>query len=265
MTSRRPPFGTMMGFTTLLLYCLLTPGPVAAQGSDIFDLVILNGRVMDPETGFDQIANVGISGDRIAIITTEAIRGRRTIDATGHMVAPGFIDILSSIAPRRKAHEDKAGDGVTTAIGLHGGPMDIPGYIARHEAIGPVVNYAATVGHEVIRDAVGITDRYAAATPEQIPQMMDLARQAIRDGAVGIGFGLNYTPGASYEEVFAMFQVAGEFGVMAAPPCPLQGRRLSPDHEPGHHGGPLHGRRHRRFAPVGPPDLQYCGIGAPEH
>jgi len=57
------------------------------------------------------------------------------------MVAPGFIDILSTIRPERKAHEDKAGDGVTTAIGILGGPMDIDGYVARQEAARPVVNY----------------------------------------------------------------------------------------------------------------------------
>jgi N-acyl-D-aspartate/D-glutamate deacylase len=223
MTTRRWSFRATLGLIALSLSLLLPPGPAAAQESPTYDLVILNGRVMDPETGFDQTANVGINGDRIAIITTDAISGHRTIDATGHMVAPGFIDILSSIARRRKAHEDKAGDGVTTAIGIHGGPLDIPGYIASQEAVGPVVNYAATVGHNTIRGAVGITDRYAAATPEQIPEMKELARQAIRDGAVGIGFGLNYTPGASYEETFAMFEVAGEFGVMAAPHARYKG------------------------------------------
>ena len=104
---------------SLMLLPLLGAGAVAAQES--YDLVILNGRVMDPETGRDEIANVGINGDHIAVITTASIQGRKTIDATGHMVAPGFIDILSSIRAQRKAHEDKAGDGVTTAIGLHGG------------------------------------------------------------------------------------------------------------------------------------------------
>ena len=193
------------------------------MAQETYPLVILNGRVMDPETSRDQVANVGIRGDRIAVITTANIRGRDTIDATGHMVAPGFIDILSSIRPERKAHEDKAGDGVTTAIGIHGGPMDIDGYVARQEAARPVVNYAATVDHREIREAVGITDRYAAAAPEQIPEMKELAREAIRNGAVGIGFGLNYSPGASYEEVFAMFQVAGEFGVMAAPHARYKG------------------------------------------
>jgi dihydroorotase len=212
-------------FSAALWAILLSGGlrPQEASSQTPYDLVILNGRVMDPETGFDQIANVGITGDRIAIITTDPIQGRKVLDATGHMVAPGFIDILSSIARRRKAHEDKAGDGVTTAIGLHGGPLDIQGYVRSQEGVGPVVNYAATVDHRAIREAVGITDRYQAATPEQIPAMKELARQAIRDGAVGIGFGLNYSPGASYEETFAMFQVAGEFGVMAAPHARYKG------------------------------------------
>ena len=56
------------------------------------DVVILNGRVMDPETEYDQVANVGIKDGRIAVITQDAIQGRQTIDASGHVVAPGFID-----------------------------------------------------------------------------------------------------------------------------------------------------------------------------
>jgi dihydroorotase len=103
---------------------------------------------------------------------------------------------------------------VTTAIGLHGGPLDVAGYVEAQRAVGPVVNYAATVDHRDARQTAGITDRYAAATPEQIPVMKDLVRAAIRAGAVGVGFGLNYSPGASYEETFAMFEVAGEEGGM---------------------------------------------------
>ena len=57
-----------------------------------YDLVILNGRVMDPESGLDALRNVGILGDKIAIITEETIKGKETIDATGHVVAPGFIE-----------------------------------------------------------------------------------------------------------------------------------------------------------------------------
>jgi dihydroorotase len=195
-----------------------TPGgnETGLNQEEPYDIVILGGRVMDPETDRDEVANVGIRGDRIAIITVDSIQGARAIAARGHIVAPGFIDLLSSIRPERKAHEDKAADGVTTAVGLHGGPLDIEAYVQRQEAARPVVNYAATVDHRAVREAAGATDLYAPALPEQIPDMKDLARQAIRDGAVGVGFGLNYSPGASYEETFAMFEVAAEEGGMVA-------------------------------------------------
>ncbi len=76
------------------------------------------------------------------------------------------------------------------------------------------------MSHAELREAVGATDRYVPATPEQVEAMRPLAVQAIRDGAVGIGFGINYTPGASYEEVFALFEVAAAEGV----PCHLHAR-----------------------------------------
>lgn len=190
------------------VWLLFSADPVAAQV--VYDVVISGGRVVDPETGRDEIANVGIIGDRIAAITTESLRGGRVIDATGHIVAPGFIDILSGIAARRVAHEDKVADGVTTTFGMHGGPLDVAGYVSEQEAIGPVVNFARTVDHRAVRAAAGATDEYAPALPEQIPVMKELARRAIWAGAVGIGFGLNYSPGTSYEEVYAMFEVAAE-------------------------------------------------------
>jgi len=65
----------------------------AATGAEDFDLVILNGRVKDPETMYDAVANVGVKDGRVAVITKDKITGKETIDATGHVVAPGFIDI----------------------------------------------------------------------------------------------------------------------------------------------------------------------------
>ena len=203
---------------SVFLLSLILPAPAVAQ--ELYDTVILGGRVIDPETGRDEIANVGILADQIRAITTDDIQGRRTIDASGQIVAPGFIDILASIRLDREAHEFKIGDGVTTVLGMHGGSVDVPEYARQHAAVGPLVNYAATVSHSELREAVGATDRYAPATPEQIEAMRPLAVQAIRDGAVGIGFGINYTPGASYEEIFALFEVAAAEGV----PCHLHAR-----------------------------------------
>lgn len=73
----------------LALAVMLSSGAAVAQD---YDLVILNGRVMDPETNYDAIANVGIKGDRISAIAAKSIKGKRTIDAKGLVVAPGFID-----------------------------------------------------------------------------------------------------------------------------------------------------------------------------
>jgi dihydroorotase len=203
---------------SVFLLSMILPAPAFAQ--ELYDVVILGGRVMDPETGRDEIANVGIRGDTIHAITVDDIRGRKTIDASGQIVAPGFIDILASMRFDKAAHEFKIGDGVTTVLGMHGGPIDVAEYSRRHAAVGPLVNFGATVSHAELREAVGAMDRYAPATPEQIEAMRPLAIQAIRDGAVGIGFGINYTPGASYEEIFALFEVAAAEGV----PCHLHAR-----------------------------------------
>ena len=205
-------------FISILSLSLVLPTPAMAQ--ELYDLVILGGRVMDPETGRDEIANVGILDGQIQAITVDDIRGRRSIDATGQIVAPGFVDILASMRFDKAAHEFKIGDGVTTVLGMHGGPIDVAEYSRKHAAVGPLVNYAATVSHAELRVTVGLTDRYLPATAEQIEAMRTLAVQAIRDGAVGIGFGINYTPGASYEEIFALFEVAAAESV----PCHLHAR-----------------------------------------
>ncbi len=202
------------------LLALFLLAPAAAGSQELYDVVIVGGRVMDPETGRDETANVGIVDGRIQAITVDDIQGRKVIDATGQIVAPGFVDILASIRQEKSAHEFKIGDGVTSVLGMHGGPVDVAKYARDHGAVGPLVNYAATVSHAELREAVGATDRYQPATPGQIDAMRPLAVQAIRDGAVGIGFGINYTPGASYEEIFALFEVAAAEGV----PCHLHAR-----------------------------------------
>ena len=74
---------------TSLSFLLACGGNSANDG---FDVVINNGRVMDPETGFNAVRNVGIKDGRIVTITKSAISGARAIDASGHVVTAGFID-----------------------------------------------------------------------------------------------------------------------------------------------------------------------------
>ncbi|MDH4031638.1 MAG: hypothetical protein OEU49_12380, partial [Chromatiales bacterium] len=84
-----------MGSRRIILLILVAgmvacaPAPDAAAD---YDLVILNGRVMDPESKLDAVRNVGVKGGKIAEITENKISGKETIDASGHVVAPGFID-----------------------------------------------------------------------------------------------------------------------------------------------------------------------------
>ena len=94
-----------------------------------FDLVILGGRVMDPESGFDQIANLAVQDGEIVALSSEAVRGRETIDASGLIVAPGFID-LHSHGQDDENYRFKAMDGVTAALELEVGVVDIDSWYA---------------------------------------------------------------------------------------------------------------------------------------
>jgi len=110
-----------------------------------YDLVINNGRVMDPETKFDSVANVGIKNGKIIKITKEKITGKKNIDATGKVVSPGFIDI--------HAHGQNIGDyrmqamqGVTTMLELESGVLPISQWYDAQANKKLPVNYGAAAG-----------------------------------------------------------------------------------------------------------------------
>jgi len=204
--------------------------PLAAQSDTRYDIVIQGGRVVDPETGFDGVANVGILNDRIAAVTTERLTGDRVIDATGLVVAPGFIDPLTSVgAAILPSAKYKVTDGVTTVLALHGGPVDVGALYKRMADTEVLLNYGTNVGHGALRAEVGLpagdeAQRSVAATPEQIDEIVELARRGIMDGALGIGFGLQYVPSTSEDEVFRLFEVGARYGV----PSHLHIRYLGP-------------------------------------
>ncbi|GAG48472.1 unnamed protein product, partial [marine sediment metagenome] len=86
-----------------------------------YDMVITGGRVIDPETGLDAVRNVGIKGDKITTVTEDAIQGKETIDATGHVVCPGFIDMHHHNTGVPFGEKLALRDGVTTPLELEGG------------------------------------------------------------------------------------------------------------------------------------------------
>ena len=94
------------------LLALLLPSLLAAQ---TYDIVLQQGRVIDPQSGLDGVRSVGITGNRIAAISTGPLQGKVSVDANGLVVAPGFID-LHSHGQTPENYRYKAMDGVTTAL-----------------------------------------------------------------------------------------------------------------------------------------------------
>ena len=181
-----------------------------------YDAVIVNGRVIDPESGLDAVRSVGIRGGSIAAIESGPLRGKTTIDATGHVVAPGFVD-LHRHGQNDENYRYAALDGVTSVFELEVGTPNVDAWY-QERAPGRLVNYGVAIGHIGVRMAVlGDTGDFlpsgpgasAVATDAQVADMAQRLEQGLRQGAVGVGFGTAYTPAASPWEVLEMFRVAG--------------------------------------------------------
>jgi len=184
-------------------------------GTPVYDRVILGGHVMDPASKLDAVRNIGLSGGRVAVITSQAIRGRDTIDARGLVVAPGFID-LHAHGQTAETYRFYALDGVTTALELELGTADIAAWY-RERSAGELINYGVSIGHIKVRMAVlhdpgtrmPVSDgAYRAASPAQIGEITQRIEIGLREGAVDIGAGFPYTPAATRDELLAVFRVA---------------------------------------------------------
>src|SRR5690348_8672898 len=127
----------------------LIGGAAAIGGAETFDLVIANGRVMDPESGLDATRNLGIRDGKIAAISSSALQGKQTIDAQRLIVAPGFID-LHEHGQEPRNYEFQAHDGVTTSLELEVGTNDVAGWYAQR-AGKSLINFGVSVGHIPIR------------------------------------------------------------------------------------------------------------------
>lgn len=187
-----------------------------------FDVVIAGGRVLDPESGLDAVRHVGIRSGKIAAVSAAPLQGARVVDAKGLVVAPGFID-LHSHGQDAENYRAKAMDGVTSALECEVGTMDIDAWYAQR-AGKALVNFGVTVGHIPVRmRQFGDTGRFLPAntgaqkkaTAEDITEMARQVERGLQRGAVGVGFGMAYTPGGSAVEYLELFRVAARFGVAA--------------------------------------------------
>ena len=177
----------------------------------VFDIVITGGRVMDPASGFDRVANVGVDGKQVTLISTEELKGRKKIDASGLVVAPGFIDILS-YDPNDYGAWFKIADGVTTNLLMHGGTVvSAAEWFSRWEGQTPV-HIGGAFDASLAREALGIGTT-EAANDAQIQQLAETARRTLDEGWIGVHFQPEYSPGTTYEEIREISEVAADRNV----------------------------------------------------
>lgn len=216
--------------TAIILCGLLFSSLAHAKtySSELYDTVIIGGRVMDPETLTDRIANVGIRKGQIARITDDAIKGKSIIDASGLVVAPGFIDIHSH-TPTRLGEHLSVLDGITTQLDLEAGAYPPTSYGYQYRG-GAQLHYGSSVGHFAIRGLVmeGSSQSYffdetgfitlggdmwrKQASPAQVEEMRKHLRNGLELGGLGIGVLLDYmTEAVSESELSMIFATAAEY------------------------------------------------------
>src|SRR5262245_31427094 len=204
----------------------LTAGIRGVAQTDPFDLVLAGGRVMDPASGLDAVRHVGIRGSSVAAISQTPLSGRTILDVSGLVVAPGFIDPHAH-AQTLEGNQFQARDGVTTALELESGAMPIDEWYRSREGHA-LLNYGATIGHIYSRIAVMhekqswaeiSATRQSTADPRpdwsfrkastaEVDAMIARLERGLDSGALGIGMGPAYTPGAGREELLRVFELA---------------------------------------------------------
>jgi len=208
-----------------------------AQAQD-YDLVILNGRVMDPESGLDAVRNVGVKDGKIAIITESSIQGAETIDASGHVVAPGFVDGHHHNVLVPFGRKLALRDGVTTPLELEAGVLPVDKWYASMEGKS-ATNYGATASMMAARESTlnptfksksgaslydledakssGATMNWSTkvATDAQIEEILSKLEEGVKQGALGVGNPIGYmVDGITQRETYGAQAIAGKYGLL---------------------------------------------------
>jgi N-acyl-D-amino-acid deacylase len=207
--------------TALLLILLAGFAQYATAHQSEFDILIRNGEVLDGSGIPAQHVDIGVTGDRIVFVGAGADqKAKQTINASGLVVAPGFIDphthTLEDLSdPKRSRNDAYLMQGVTTVItGNDGeGPVQTGATLEKwaHQGIG--TNAALYIGEGAIRrEVMGMSD--AAPSPEQTQRMQQLVARGMQEGAIGMSTGLYYAPGnfASTEEIIGLAKIAAKHG-----------------------------------------------------
>lgn len=204
-----------------------------------YDLVFTGARVMDPASGLDAVLNIGITGDKIRAISKVDLDGIETIDISGKVLSPGFIDPhVHGIT--NDAHRYQARDGVTTALELESG-IPFYGKWLDSKAGKSIVNYGGSVPHSSLR-AMAMDDYkvfferaneivategldspdldkvlinmnrsiHQSLSETELIKLNDLINDYLEKGALGIGVPVGYYPGANGREMFEVYKAAAQ-------------------------------------------------------
>jgi len=190
----------------------IIPSLLAAQ---TYDIVLQQGRVLDPESGLDAIRSVGIAGKKVAAISAAPLRGTVEVDSTGLVIAPGFID-LHSHGQTPENYRYKAMDGVTTALELETGVLHVSEWYAARDGKS-LVHFGASAGvvparMAVMKDTGTDAPRDAAltgvASAEERKAIEDAVKKGLDEGALGVGLHAEFAPLMTTEETLAQFELA---------------------------------------------------------
>lgn len=207
-----------------------------SQSTIVYDIVIEGGRVIDPETKLDATRNVGILGNRIAQISAEPLKGKEVINVKGLVVAPGFIDPhvhgISNVEQEYQLY-----DGITTALELELGVPHLKEWYTSRQSTA-MINYGASAnwgfarmlalenystealelkqaatdgsmsGNVIMSTMGGSYSKTLEQT--QTTKMLATIKNELAAGGIGIGVFIGYIPGATAEEIFRVYQLAGE-------------------------------------------------------
>lgn len=218
MKGNSPMLSSRIGRTAILaggFFIVVFLAVVSSSGQPGLDLVIVNGRVIDPRSGLDDVRSVGIRGGKIVEVSQAALSGRQVIDAKGLTVAPGFID-LHSHGQDEENYAYKAMDGVTTALELEVGSSRVADWYRVREGKSRI-NFGVSAGHipariEVTGDTGTFLPRDEAIsrrlTADQSERLQSILKRNIDEGALGIGLGIAYVPASTRKEILDVFQLA---------------------------------------------------------
>ncbi|WP_417438473.1 amidohydrolase family protein [Idiomarina sp.] len=194
-----------------------------------YDIVLLGGRVIDPETGLDDIRNIGINDSKIAIVTAESITGEQKVNAKGLVISPGFID-MHAHGQTILSGRVQAFDGVTTALELESGTFPVDEFYQIRAKEGRPINYGASVNWLSTRIATLLNVEPSSeaswfsemmnrkgwqnsiATREQLSEIERQVSEGLDAGGLGVGFLTGYAPGSGHKEYYRVSKLAAERG-----------------------------------------------------